>query len=39
MEHQHTAHDHSQHTGNLSMGMEHHDYRKMMIEDFKRDFM
>ncbi|MEO5570701.1 MAG: copper-translocating P-type ATPase [Bacteroidia bacterium] len=38
MEHQHTAHDHSQHAANPSMGMEHHDPHKMMIEDFKRRF-
>jgi Cu2+-exporting ATPase len=38
MEHQHTIHDHSVHTENAPMGMEHHDHHKMMIEDFKRRF-
>jgi Cu2+-exporting ATPase len=38
MEMSEEEHAKMQHTANPSMGMEHHDHHKMMIEDFKRRF-
>ncbi len=38
MEHEHTVHNHSEHSMNAPMGMAGHNHHKMMIDDFKKRF-
>ena len=38
MEHNHEAHNHSEHSMNAPMGMAGHNHHKMMIDDFKKRF-